>query len=77
MAGTMTETPGSLRPSFPFTWVNKLDPLQERIIPIDARSSMKLAERLTGLHDYDIEDFGLTTGQVRDHFGDYCERFGV
>jgi len=77
MAGTMTETPGSLRPSFPFTWVNKLDPLQERIIPIDARSSMKLAERLTGLHDYDIEDFRLTAGQVRDHFGDYCERFGV
>ena len=62
MAGTMTETPESLRPGFPFTWVNKLDPLQERIIPIDARLSMKLAGRLAGPRDYDIEDFGLTAG---------------
>ena len=30
-----------------------------------------------GEHDYDIEDFGLTDGRVRDHFADYCEHFGV
>jgi hypothetical protein len=48
----MTETPKALRPGFPFTWVNKLDPLREQLVPIDAQSSMKLAERLTGLHDY-------------------------
>jgi hypothetical protein len=54
MPGTMTETPESLQPGFPFTWVNKL-----------------------GEHDYDIKDFGLTEGRVRDHFADYCEHFGV
>jgi hypothetical protein len=30
-----------------------------------------------GEHDYDIKDFGLTDGRVRDHFADYCEHFGV
>jgi len=53
----MTETPEALRPGFPFTWVNRLDPLRRQIIPIDARSSMKLAERLTGLHDYGDDGF--------------------
>lgn len=53
----MTETPEALRPGFPFTWVNKLDPLRERLIAIDAGSSMKLAERLTGLRDYGDDGF--------------------
>ncbi len=53
----MTETPKALRPGFPFSWVNKLDPLREKIIPIDARSAMKTAERLTGLNDYGDDGF--------------------
>ncbi len=53
----MTETPKALRPGFPFSWVNQLDPLRKQLIPIDARSSMKLAERLTGLHDYGDDGF--------------------
>lgn len=53
----MTETPEALRPGFPFTWVNKLDPVRKQMIPINARSSMKLAERLTGLHDYGDDGF--------------------
>jgi hypothetical protein len=53
----MKETPKALRPGFPFTWVNKLDPIRERIIPIDARFALKLAERVTGLHDYGDDGF--------------------
>lgn len=53
----MTETPKALRPGFPFTWVNRLDPLRKQLVPIDASSAMKLAERITGLHDYGDSDF--------------------
>jgi Sulfotransferase family len=37
--------------------VNKLDPIRKQLIPIDARSSMTLAERLTKLHDYGDDGF--------------------
>lgn len=53
----MTDTPKALRPGFPFSWVNQLDPFRKHLIPINARSSMKLAERLTGLHDYGDDGF--------------------
>jgi hypothetical protein len=53
----MTETPEALRPRFPFTWVNRLDPVRKQLIPIDARSPMRLAERLTGLSDYGDDGF--------------------
>lgn len=48
----MSETPKSLRPGFPFTWVNTLDPIREHLIRIDARTAMRLAERTTGLQDW-------------------------
>jgi len=48
----MSETPAALRPGFPFTWVNKLDPIRSRLVPINADSAMRMAERLTGLGDW-------------------------
>jgi hypothetical protein len=30
-----------------------------------------------GRHVYSLEEFGLTEAQVREHFRDYCERFGI
>lgn len=30
-----------------------------------------------GRHTYSLEDYGLTRGQVRDHFRDYCEKFNI
>jgi hypothetical protein len=30
-----------------------------------------------GKHDYRLEDYGLTTAQVRSHFADYVERFQI
>jgi len=30
-----------------------------------------------GRHAYSLEEFGLTKEQVREHFRDYCERFGI
>ncbi|MGD8823554.1 MAG: sulfotransferase [Myxococcales bacterium] len=53
----MTETPQALRPGFPFSWVNRLDPFRKALIPINAQSAKKLAERLTGLHDYGDDGF--------------------
>jgi hypothetical protein len=41
-----------LEPTFPLSLVNLLgDPLRKRILPVDSERAMKLAERLTGLHD--------------------------
>jgi hypothetical protein len=40
----------------------------------------RIADRPTyqiGEHEYDIEDFGLTAEGVREHFADYCKRFGI
>jgi hypothetical protein len=48
----MTQTPEALRPGFPFTWVNKLDPIKNHLIPIEAESAMNMAERFTGLRDW-------------------------
>jgi hypothetical protein len=48
----MTETPDELKPGFPFSLVNKLDIVSQKMIPIDASSAMKLAERTTGLSDW-------------------------
>jgi hypothetical protein len=30
-----------------------------------------------GKHEYRLEDYGLTKAKVREHFGDYIERFGI
>lgn len=48
----MNRTPEELKPGFPFSLVNRLDRLSERMIPIDGQRVMKLAERTTGLGDW-------------------------
>lgn len=48
----MTQTPEELKPSFPFSVVNRLDRLSQKMIPIDAKRVMRLAERTTGLSDW-------------------------
>ena len=30
-----------------------------------------------GSHSYAIEDFGMTLGQIRERFDDYCRTYGV
>ena len=30
-----------------------------------------------GKHDYSLEEFGLTATGVKEHFADYCARFGI
>jgi hypothetical protein len=30
-----------------------------------------------GSHSYAIEDFGMTLGQIRERFDDYCRMYGV
>jgi len=48
----MSETPDELKPSLPFSLVNKLDGLSKKMIPIDVDRVMKMAERTTGLSDW-------------------------
>lgn len=49
----MSRTPKSVRPTFPLSLVNFFgDPLRKQLLPVDAKRALKLAERLTGLHDY-------------------------
>ncbi|MBW1758107.1 MAG: sulfotransferase, partial [Deltaproteobacteria bacterium] len=48
----MSETPPELKPSLPFSLVNKLDGLSQKMIPIDSERVMKMAERTTGLGDW-------------------------
>ncbi len=48
----MTATPKALRPGFPFSWVNRLDPLKKQLVPLNAEAAMRTAELLTGLHDW-------------------------
>ncbi|MGB8330186.1 MAG: sulfotransferase [Polyangiales bacterium] len=48
----MSETPAELRPGLPFSLVNKLDLLSQKMIPIDSDRAMKMAERITGLSDW-------------------------
>jgi hypothetical protein len=48
----MSETPEDLKPSLPFSLVNKLDGLSKKMIPIDSEGAMKMAERTTGLDDW-------------------------
>jgi hypothetical protein len=48
----MSETPPDLKPSLPFSLVNKLDLLSKKMIPIDSDRVMKMAERTTGLDDW-------------------------
>jgi len=53
----MTQVPKSLQAAFPLSWVNLLgDPLRQQLLPVDAGRVMRLAERLTGLHDYGDDD---------------------
>jgi len=53
----MSETPADLKPSLPFSLVNKLDVLSKKMIPIDADRVMKMAERTTGLSDWGEDGF--------------------
>ncbi len=48
----MSETPDDLKPGLPFSLVNKLDGLSAKMIPIDSKRVMKMAERVTGLDDW-------------------------
>ncbi|MBW2587797.1 MAG: sulfotransferase [Deltaproteobacteria bacterium] len=48
----MSDTPPELKPSLPFSLVNKLDVLSKKMIPIDSDRVMKMAERTTGLDDW-------------------------
>jgi len=49
----MSRAPKSMAPTFPLSILNLLgDPLRKPLIRVDADRVMKLAERLTGLHDY-------------------------
>jgi hypothetical protein len=48
----MSETPEELKPGLPFSLVNKLDRLSQKMIPVEAERVMKLAERTTGLSDW-------------------------
>lgn len=48
----MSQTPEELKPGFPFSLVNRLDRLSQRMVPIDVKRAMKLAERTTGLSDW-------------------------
>jgi hypothetical protein len=47
---------------------------------IEARMRAYLTNNAQGKHGehrYSLEDYGLSRQQVRDHFRDYCHRFGV
>ena len=48
----MSETPPELKPGLPFSLVNKLDGLSQKMIPIDSDRALKMAERITGLKDW-------------------------
>jgi len=48
----MSETPPELKPGLPFSLVNKLDRLSQKMIPIDSDRALKMAERITGLKDW-------------------------
>ena len=49
----MSPAAHSLGPTFPLSIFTRLvDPVRHQLLPIDAERVMKLAERLTGLHDY-------------------------
>ena len=58
----MSVTPEELKPSFPFSLVNRLDKLSQRMIPIDGKRAMKLAERTTGLSDWGGGEFQRRLG---------------
>lgn len=49
-----------MRPTFPLSMVNSIgDPLRKQLLRVDAERVMKLAERVTGLHDYGDSDGGF------------------
>jgi len=48
----MSETPDELKPGLPFSALNKLDRLSQKMIPIDSERVMKMAQRTTGLDDW-------------------------
>ncbi len=48
----MSETPDELKPGLPFSVLNKLDRLSEKMIPIKTERVMKMAQRTTGLDDW-------------------------
>ena len=48
----MSETPDELKPGLPFSALNKLDRLSQKMIPIESERVMKMAQRTTGLDDW-------------------------
>ena len=48
----MSATPAELKPGLPFSLLNRLDGLSQKMIPIDVDRVMKMAERTTGLSDW-------------------------
>lgn len=70
-------------PSFPLSLVTLLDPLRKQLLPIDVERVMKMAERFTGLHDYDDADGSFRTrleetiAVVRQTDWNTLGRFGV
>jgi len=53
----MSQAPKSMGPTFPLSAVNLLgDPLRRQLLVVDAERAIKLAERLTGLHDHGEND---------------------
>ena len=73
-----------MAPTFPLSMVNLLaDPVRKPLLRIDAERVMKLAERLTGLHDYADHDgsfrerLNQTIDAVRQTDWNTVGRFGI
>jgi len=66
----MSETPPELRPTLPFSLVNKLDVLSKKMIPIDSKRVMKMAERTTGLDDWGGGGFRARLDAAVDGFNE-------
>ena len=66
----MSETPPELKPSLPFSLVNKLDGLSKKMIPIDSERVMKMAERTTGLDDWGDDGFRARLDAAVDGLND-------
>ena len=66
----MSETPPELKPSLPFSLVNKLDVLSKKMIPVDSERVMKMAERTTGLDDWGDGGFRARLDATVDGFNE-------
>ncbi len=66
----MSETPDDLKPGLPFSLVNKLDGLSKKMIPIDSKRAMKMAQRVTGLDDWGDGGFRARLDSAVDGLND-------